>query len=71
MAAMRDSGRFGKVFELVEAVENLPNVKAYLASDRRQKFGAGIYRDYPDLDVLPTSTRSRADDIKEYEKMVE
>ncbi|KAK7979907.1 methyltransferase domain-containing protein [Apiospora arundinis] len=39
------------VFELYEAVKERPNIKEYLASDRRQKYSQGIYRHYDELDV--------------------
>lgn len=32
-------------------VGDLPNIKAYLASDRRVPFADGVYRHYPELDV--------------------
>ena len=35
---------------LVEAVAARPNIAAYLKSDRRQDFGDGIFRHYPELD---------------------
>jgi glutathione S-transferase len=43
-------GKFAKVFELFSAVQERPKIKAYLASERRQKYSEGIYRYYPELD---------------------
>jgi glutathione S-transferase len=40
-----------KLSELASRVGELPNIKAYLASDRRIKFNrSGIFRRYPELD---------------------
>lgn len=47
---MKESGEYDKVFALHERVQGLDNIKAYLASDRRQKYNMGIYRHYPELD---------------------
>lgn len=33
-----------------DAVAALPHVALYLASPRRQRFGSGVFRDYPELD---------------------
>lgn len=51
MKKMQDSGDYNKVFALHEAVKERPNIKAYLASERRQKYSMGIYRYYEELDV--------------------
>jgi len=40
-----------KVLALHEAVAALPQLRAYLASDRRLPFGDGIFRHYPELDA--------------------
>jgi glutathione S-transferase len=48
---LEDSGDYKGVFALYEAVKEQPNIKAYLQSDRRQKYGQGIYRYYEELDV--------------------
>ncbi|WCT73863.1 glutathione S-transferase [Sphingomonas naphthae] len=40
-----------KVMALHEAVAALPELQAYLASDRNQDFGEGIFRYYPELDA--------------------
>jgi glutathione S-transferase len=43
-------GKFEKVFQLYHAVQARPKIKEYLASERRQKYSEGIYRNYPELD---------------------
>lgn len=48
---MEDSGDYKGIFALYEAVKERPKVKAYLASERRNKFSEGIYRYYEELDV--------------------
>ncbi|KAK7706717.1 hypothetical protein SLS64_007548 [Diaporthe eres] len=48
---MEDSGDYKGVFALHQAVKERPNIKGYLASDRRQKYSQGIYRYYEELDV--------------------
>lgn len=48
---MEDSGDYKGIFALYEAVKERPNIKAYLASERRNKFSEGIYRYYEELDV--------------------
>ncbi|OTA80262.1 hypothetical protein M434DRAFT_25584 [Hypoxylon sp. CO27-5] len=53
MKHARESGKYDRVFQLWEAVKARPNVAAYLASDRRQKYDWGIYRYYPENDVIP------------------
>ena len=50
IAKLKESGDYTKVFELYDAVKERPNIKAYLASDRRQSYGMGIYRHYPELE---------------------
>jgi len=52
MEKMRASGRYDGVFGLYDTVKERPRIKAYLASDRRQKYSNGIYRYYPELDVV-------------------
>lgn len=47
---LRDGGKYVKVFTLYDTVKNLPNVRNYLNSTRRQNYGNGIYRHYPELD---------------------
>ena len=36
---------------LADRVAKLDKIKAYVASGRRQKFGDGLFRAYPELDV--------------------
>ena len=50
MAKLRESGEYDAVFKLYDAVKERPNIKKYLASDRRQAYGQGIYRHYPELE---------------------
>jgi len=50
VAKLRETGDYDKVFALYDRVKALEKVKAYLESDRRQKYGMGIYRHYPELD---------------------
>ncbi|KAH8901199.1 glutathione S-transferase domain-containing protein [Thozetella sp. PMI_491] len=69
--AAQESGRFDRVFQLYDAVENLPKIKEYLASSRRQKYGPGIYRNYPELDVFEGKFRNRVEDIQEMTKVYE
>jgi glutathione S-transferase len=38
------------VFKLYDAVKERPNIKDYLASDRRRPYSDGIYRYYPELE---------------------
>ncbi|KAL2072033.1 hypothetical protein VTL71DRAFT_11376 [Oculimacula yallundae] len=47
---IQTEGKFSKVFALYERVQERPNIKNYLASERRQAYGMGIYRHYPELD---------------------
>jgi glutathione S-transferase len=39
-----------RVTALHNAVRALPELQDYLTSDRRQPFGEGIFRHYPELD---------------------
>ncbi|KAE8381685.1 glutathione S-transferase [Aspergillus bertholletiae] len=50
LSRLEKSGEYPNVFRLYDAVKNRPRIKAYLASDRRQKYSMGIYRHYPELD---------------------
>ena len=45
-----------KVFALYDAVRNHEKIKAYLASERRQKYNMGVFRYYAELDI-PKSER--------------
>ncbi|WP_404711090.1 glutathione S-transferase [Sphingomonas sp. MMS24-J13] len=40
-----------RLVKLHDAVAEIPRIKAYLASDRRQAFSNGIFRHYPELDA--------------------
>ena len=51
MEAMKKSGKYSKVFDLYERVSKLPEIKTYLESEKRMKYGNGIYRYYPELDL--------------------
>ncbi|KAL9632604.1 MAG: hypothetical protein Q9164_005219, partial [Protoblastenia rupestris] len=50
MAKVKEEGKFGKVFALCERVGELEAINEYLGSERRLKYGMGIYRHYPELD---------------------
>ncbi|GAO15883.1 uncharacterized protein UV8b_07770 [Ustilaginoidea virens] len=50
VAKLRESGKYDGVFQLYEAVKQRPNIKAYLASERRVPYADGIWRHYPELD---------------------
>ncbi|KAK7961082.1 hypothetical protein PG988_012296 [Apiospora saccharicola] len=53
MGQFKASGKYDKVFKLWEDVKARPNIAAYLASDRRQKYQDwGIYRHYPENDLI-------------------
>jgi glutathione S-transferase len=48
-----ESGKYDLVFKLCDDVKARPNIAAYLASERRQKYASwGFYRHYPENDVL-------------------
>lgn len=51
MTKAENSSKYAKVFALYEAVKERPKIKAYLESNRRQKYGNGIYRHYEELDI--------------------
>ncbi|CAK7212226.1 hypothetical protein SCUCBS95973_001388 [Sporothrix curviconia] len=59
---LRDGGAHERLFAHYDAVQQRPNIAAYLASERRQAYGEGIYRYYKELDVVPD------DDGEEEEK---
>lgn len=46
---MEKSGEYNGVFKAYQAVKERPNIRKYLESDRRQAYGDGIYRYYPEL----------------------
>ncbi len=50
MEKMKKSGKYDGVFELYNAVKERPNIKAYLASDRRAAYSECIWRHYPELE---------------------
>jgi glutathione S-transferase len=50
MAALRQSGKYDGVFKLYDEVKRRPNIKAYLASERRRPYSDGIWRHYPELE---------------------
>ncbi|RWA12774.1 hypothetical protein EKO27_g2331 [Xylaria grammica] len=52
MGQAKQSGKYDRVFQLWEAVKARPNIAAYLSSERRQKYDWGIYRYYPENDVV-------------------
>lgn len=41
---------YPKLMKLYERVKEAPRIKAYLGSERRQKYSMGIFRHYPELD---------------------
>jgi glutathione S-transferase len=46
-------GKYERVFKLYDDVKSRPNIAAYLASERRQKYASwGFYRHYPENDIL-------------------
>jgi len=47
---LKESGKYDKVFALHERVKSRDKIRAYLESDRRQKYSMGIYRYYKELD---------------------
>ena len=51
MAKLEREGKCDKVLVLYEAVKARPRIKAYLESERRQKYSNGIYRYYEELDI--------------------
>jgi len=50
MKRLETDGKYKHVFALHESVKERPKIKEYLASERRQAYGMGIYRHYPELD---------------------
>jgi len=50
IAKIKKGGEYKGVFGLYDAVKNRPRIKAYLESEKRQEYGMGIYRHYPELD---------------------
>lgn len=50
VARLEKEGKYKHVFALYESVKDRPRIKEYLASERRQEYSMGIYRQYPELD---------------------
>lgn len=50
MAALEKSGKYKGVFALKDTVAEVPQIKAYLESDRRLPYSSGVFRHYPELD---------------------
>ena len=50
MKQVKEGGEYAGVFALAERVKGEKGIKEYLASGRRQAFGLGIFRHYPELD---------------------
>lgn len=50
MGRLRKEAKYEEVFGLYDRIKERENIKAYFASDRRQQYGLGIYRNYPELD---------------------
>ncbi|KAL8950381.1 MAG: hypothetical protein Q9222_003579 [Ikaeria aurantiellina] len=48
--SLREGGQFSKVWALCERIKEMESVKGYLGSERRQKYGNGIWRRYGELD---------------------
>jgi glutathione S-transferase len=46
MGRLKKEGDYNGVFGLYNAVKDRPRIKEYFATDRRQKYGMGIYRHY-------------------------
>lgn len=50
IAALKHRQEYTRVWAHHDAVAKLPAIRTYLASGRRQPYGNGIYRHYPELD---------------------
>ncbi|CAM1510197.1 Fc.00g005320.m01.CDS01 [Cosmosporella sp. VM-42] len=50
VSKLEKSGDYDDVFKLYEAVKERPNIKEYLASDKRLAYSDGIWRHYPELE---------------------
>lgn len=61
MDYVEKSGKYASIFRHWETVRARPNIAKYLASDKRQKYANGIYRHYPELDVLPDKLKEALD----------
>lgn len=51
MATLKADPKYRKVFDLYDAVAADDNISAYLKSKRREPYGMGIFRHYPELDA--------------------
>lgn len=49
---LEKGGGYGRVWALYERVGEKGEIKEYLESDRRMKYSKGIYRHYPELDIV-------------------
>lgn len=50
MKKLKESGKYDGVFKIYDVVKERPNIKEYLASGRRQAYGNGIWRHYPEME---------------------
>ena len=48
---VREEKKFERVWDLYERVKGLDGIREYLGSERRLRYGMGIYRHYPELDL--------------------
>ncbi|KAL9127466.1 MAG: hypothetical protein Q9217_003666 [Psora testacea] len=51
MEKVRKEGMYGRVFMLYDRIKGMKEIEEYLGSERRMKYGKGIYRHYPELDI--------------------
>lgn len=68
LRAARASGKYELVFRHYDAVRERPNIKAYLASERRRPYGNGVYRYHAELDHLPEDEKEVLDPTTYYEE---
>lgn len=61
MAHVEKSGKYDLIFKHWETVRARPNIAKYLASDKRQKYANGIYRHYPEGDVVPDELKEQVE----------
>lgn len=50
MNRLHNTGEYRRVFSLHQTVKDIPRIRNYLASERRQPYGRGLYRHYTELD---------------------
>jgi glutathione S-transferase len=48
--ALKESGNYDLVFKLFDRVQAEPTIAEYFKSSRKQEFGNGVFRHYPELD---------------------